>query len=118
MLLSRYRKWIKGLSQSSKSSRSGKRRKPIRRLDLEALECRLAPATHIWTGASGDGDWANAVNWNGGAPTGGLDADGKYADLVFGTLATLNHRATHDNLTVPSGGSLIFNSITFAAGAG
>jgi autotransporter-associated beta strand protein len=103
-------------SRRSSSSGAGKRRKSIRRLHLEALELRLAPATHNWTGAAGNGNWASPGNWD-VPPTGGLDSDSKYGDLVFGTLAPANHRTTHNNLTVPPGG-LIFNSITFAANAG
>jgi autotransporter-associated beta strand protein len=46
------------------------RRKSCRHLQLEALEQRLAPATHTWTGAVSN-LWSNPGNWKGGAPTPG-----------------------------------------------
>ncbi|MFL5341170.1 MAG: DUF4214 domain-containing protein [Gemmataceae bacterium] len=43
-----------------------------RRLDLEFLEVRLTPATHVWIGGQGVGAaataWSNSANWIGGAP--------------------------------------------------
>jgi autotransporter-associated beta strand protein len=36
---------------------------------LEALEDRLAPASHFWQGPAAGGLWSNAANWNGGVPT-------------------------------------------------
>lgn len=45
------------------------RRSPWRkarfRPQLELLEGRLAPTTHIWTGRGGDSNWSTAGNWEG-----------------------------------------------------
>jgi autotransporter-associated beta strand protein len=38
---------------------------------FEVLESRLAPATHIWTGASDHSSWSDPGNWSGGAPSAG-----------------------------------------------
>jgi autotransporter-associated beta strand protein len=108
-----WRNWLDQLSTALRSSRPSARHKARRRLLLEALESRLLPSTHIWTGAGKDGNWATAANWQGGTPNGGKDADGKYADLVFGALAPASQRTTDNTLL----GSLIFNSITIATGA-
>jgi autotransporter-associated beta strand protein len=53
------------------------------RLEVEALESRLAPATHIWVGGSANINWSNSVNWIGGAPTAGETS----IDLLFPTNA-------------------------------
>src|SRR5262245_49171960 len=51
------------------------RRPPARfRPRLEALEARLAPATHVWQGALSS-SWSDARNWiEGGSPAGDSDA--------------------------------------------
>jgi hypothetical protein len=55
------------------------------RLLLEALEDRLTPATHTWTGASTSSPhWSDPGNWTGGAPQPG---ESNYA----GDEATLDH---------------------------
>src|SRR5437879_2770767 len=41
-----------------------------RRLLLESLENRLAPATHSWTGAGIDNTWSLNSNWTEGSPAG------------------------------------------------
>src|SRR3954468_14530663 len=110
-----WRQWLRRLSGTAHRSpflaARLKRAPPSPPLELESLEPRLAPATHIWTGAAGDGKWATAGNWQSNfVPTGGLDADGKYADLVFGSAGALFFRSTHDDLAKTS----IFNSITIS----
>jgi autotransporter-associated beta strand protein len=40
---------------------------PIR-LQVEALECRLAPAVHLWTGGGTTNLWSDTGNWVGGVP--------------------------------------------------
>ncbi len=65
------------------------------RLELEILEDRLCPATHIWQGPATGGVWSNAANWNGGVPTtgesgrsvvefdGGIDSTDDISGLVI-----------------------------------
>src|SRR5437868_2834693 len=102
-----WRQWLRRLSGTARRSPYSRMRKRQHRLEFEHLETRLAPATHTWTGAAGDGKWATAGNWQSNfVPTGGLDADGKYADLVFGSAGALFFRSTHDDLAKTA----IFNS--------
>src|SRR5438445_8525724 len=79
------------------------RGKLCRRLLLESLENRLAPATHTWSGAGVDNTWSLDSNWTGGSPAGDQNAV-----LVFpagaAQLASLNDL---NNLAV--------QSITFSA---
>src|SRR2546430_987569 len=70
------RTWLRRLA-NPKSRASGRRRPTLpgklpRRLQLEFLEERLAPALHIWTGAI-DNLWSKPGNWGflQGAPTPG-----------------------------------------------
>ena len=63
--------WLDGLVRFL-TARGGKGTAPKphqARLELEHLEVRLAPATHIWTGAGGNANWGASNNWIGGAPT-------------------------------------------------
>src|SRR5439155_282261 len=41
------------------------------RLELELLEDRSCPSTHVWQGPATGGLWSNPANWNGGVPTTG-----------------------------------------------
>src|SRR5260370_1811836 len=70
-----FRKWVlRTLTRTIQPLREGRRGAGSRRssrLRLEALEDRLAPATHIWVGPVVGGLWSTAANWNGGAPTSG-----------------------------------------------
>src|SRR5260370_25542308 len=73
MVFSRWRQWLKRLSSSSQVSRAERRSKP-RRLNLESLETRLAPAIRTWTGLGGDNHWTTPANWqNNKAPAAGDD---------------------------------------------
>jgi autotransporter-associated beta strand protein len=101
--------WLNWL-RSFRRRRVKTARKPRRMLNLEHLETRLAPATHIWTGAAGDGSWKNAANWTGGAVTGLRDSDGFFADLVFSSATA--PRITTNDLTVANP---TFDSITISA---
>ena len=65
--------WQKLAKRADGSSRGRTWRKDYRRLQLEWLERRLAPATHTWTGAAST-LWSNAANWTGGSPAGDADA--------------------------------------------
>jgi hypothetical protein len=56
---------------SRKASRPARNRRVTPR--LEALEDRLAPATHQWTGDVST-SWSNAANWVGGSPVGDPNA--------------------------------------------
>ena len=94
-------------------------REKRRKLVLEWLEVRLAPAvTDAWTGLAtglGAGQWSAASNWSlGRAPQAG-------DDLVFGATAPTATRLTNNNVPLVGnvgglgGVPLIFNSITFSA---
>jgi autotransporter-associated beta strand protein len=50
------------------------RGKSSRRLLLEYLESRLAPATHTWSGAGLSNNWSLDSNWTGGSPAGDTNA--------------------------------------------
>mgnify|MGYP005837221185 CR=1 FL=1 len=76
-----------------------------RRLNVERLEDRVAPATIVWTGAGSNSLWSTPQNWDlGRAPQAG-------DDIVFSNLAPTSSRTPVYNLT----GSPTFNSITIAA---
>jgi autotransporter-associated beta strand protein len=62
--MSRYRWSLLPSARRSPAERPNRACRPC----LEALEDRLAPATHTWTGPAG-GRWSNAANWSGGVPT-------------------------------------------------
>jgi autotransporter-associated beta strand protein len=72
---------------------------------LEALEDRLAPALHIWTGAV-NGLWSNGGNWIGGSPVGD-----SAAQLQFDTNG-LARQLSIDDIA----GDLPLQSICFAVG--
>src|SRR5437879_4237998 len=98
--------WWPKLSKSKSQAASRRRgRKPSRQrfrgLQLEWLEDRLAPATHVWSGAASN-LWSNNANWNGGSPSG--DAS---ADLVFPSNA--QNFANRNDLS-----SLNIQSISFS----
>lgn len=77
---------------------------PRRRLTLEALEDRLAPATNTWTGLGSDTNWSTVGNWSlGQAPQAG-------DDLVFPANVPAGSLASSNNL--PAGTE--FNSISFS----
>jgi hypothetical protein len=84
--------------------RTSARKKSGRPLRLEALENRLAPAGHIWSGAVNN-LWSNAGNWSGGAPAAG-EAD---VVLTFNNLG-FNRNNTNDIL------NLIVTEIDFTTG--
>jgi autotransporter-associated beta strand protein len=97
--------WGRWVSRLFRERRRGRGLVAARRLAIETLEDRLAPATISWTGGGTNDNWANPDNWNlDRAPVGG-------DDLIFGTLAPANERTTVDNLN----GLPVFNSITIAA---
>ena len=73
------------------------------RLQVEALENRLAPAVHTWTGMASN-LWSNPANWQGGSPAG----DPK-AELVFPSAAA--QRMTINDLNDLTISSLSINSI-------
>jgi autotransporter-associated beta strand protein len=120
MFLNSLRKWTK---RKSSAVRQGRRaatpRKQSFRPRLEALEDRLAPATHNWTGLSTDSsNWSDAANWAGNvAPSPG-------DDLIFTTganrLANINNFASgttfHSISFGGSGYTLSGNAITLGAG--
>src|SRR5438552_1306648 len=92
--------------------RNQRARHTIRLPRLEALEDRLAPATHTWTGGA-SGLWSNNANWTTTSTAGDVGAD-----LVFPGGAA-NYTNTNDisNLTI---GSITFsgtNSYTIGGSA-
>src|SRR5436190_17464552 len=100
-----WRQWPPRLSGPTRRSPYARPRQRSRRLELESLEPRLAPATFIWSGAGGMANekWSNAANWVGGtAPTG---AAGTLDDLVFDSRAS--QRTSVDDLA-PAGGNAVF----------
>jgi autotransporter-associated beta strand protein len=98
MLLSLWRRRVNPTTRSrQRGHRPDVRFQARRRLQLEALEERMAPATHTWTGAASN-LWSNNANWTGGSPAG--DAS---ADLVFpGTAANLTNMNDLTGLTIQS----------------
>src|SRR5262245_47030384 len=70
---------------------------------LEALENRLAPAAHQWTGAAST-LWSNASNWVGGSPAG--DAN---AVLIFPSTPT-RFTSTNNLGNIPVSEIQIFGS--------
>ncbi|MFN4261501.1 MAG: beta strand repeat-containing protein, partial [Gemmataceae bacterium] len=115
--------WLGNLVKSSFSFTKRSRQRPkakrvvFRKLELERLEDRLAPATAVWTGAAGDGMWTNPVNWNGGvAPSPG-------DDLVFpngvAILTTTNDFATgtaFSTITINGNGYVLNGNAIFLTG--
>ncbi len=101
MALLALHRWFERKSIANKcSDRNLRHRVLSRRLQLESLEDRLAPATHTWTGAVSN-LWSNNGNWTGGAPT-----TDSLADLVFPTgVANLTNINDITNLLI--------NSITY-----
>ena len=94
------RSWLRSLTR--RSSRPAIR--PVFRPRLEALEDRLAPATHTWTGGAGAGNpyWSVAANWSGGVPFGDPNAT-----LVFAPAA--------NEISVNNYNGLTINSVSFTA---
>src|SRR5260370_29216581 len=80
---------------SPRHRRTAARGKPSYRPRLEALELRLSPATHTWTGAVNN-LWSVPGNWTGGSPAG--DAN---ADLVFPAGTSHFNQTILDDFAVP-----------------
>jgi autotransporter-associated beta strand protein len=90
MVLSFWRRW---LPRPSRSSRRAAARRPGTHLRLEALEDRLTPAMHTWTGASSSTvNWSDPTNWSGGAPA----ANETNVVLNFGAAGALQKANTDD----------------------
>jgi autotransporter-associated beta strand protein len=97
-------RWLRSLF--TPRVKTQRRQKPGRRLALEHLETRLAPATFNWTGAGPDANWSTGANWLGGVAPSGSSAS--LDDLVFGPGA-VSFTTTND-LT-----GATFNSIAISA---
>src|SRR5262245_61149544 len=81
------------------------RRAPtVRKLSLELLEERLAPATRVWSGGGADANWSTDANW--GAT--GVPALGD--DLQFPATAF-----TTSNNNIPG---LFLGTVAFTTGTG
>lgn len=84
-------------------------KRPRRRLLLETLEDRLAPATHTWTGAADGINWSNPGNWQEGTAPAGTAA--AHDDLVFGSQGGTFLSPKND---LPATNNVI-DSITFSS---
>ncbi|HLJ93898.1 MAG TPA: Ig-like domain repeat protein, partial [Gemmataceae bacterium] len=97
------RLWKRNIARGTPKHASRARKMPGRRLLLESLELRLAPATHTWSGAGINNNWSLDSNWTGGSP-----ANDPTPVLVFpagaAQLSSLNDL-----------NSLAVQSITFSA---
>src|SRR5262245_835454 len=99
----RVSRWLRQVINGVHSSPAGARRL-AGHPRLEALEDRLAPAVHTWTGVASH-SWSNPNNWIGGAPS----ANESNLQLIFPSGAA-NLANTNDL------NSLNVQSITFASG--
>src|SRR5207244_147798 len=95
-------------------------RKWRRRLTVEPLESRLAPATFQWNGLGGNGFWSNGGNWVGGTAPSGSSAT--LDSLVFpsgvattGTFNNINN-ATFNSVTI-SGNNYTLSGNTLTLGS-
>src|SRR5262249_49360527 len=96
--------WLRFLRSLSRMP-GRKPEKVSRRVRLEQLEDRLAPATFQWSGAGANSNWSTGANWVGGvapSPT-------AFADLDFPTLPAGRITSTNNDLLNAS-----FRSITFS----
>ncbi len=73
-MLSKLCKWWTRLGRHKAPAVQSKRRRPVRyrKLWLEALEERIAPATITWGNLAG-GNWDSPANWVGGVLPGASD---------------------------------------------
>ena len=91
-------------SLRSRQTNSHRKRRLFRPIEIELLEDRVVPASHVWVGTDNNGLWNDANNWTGGAPTVGETG----VTLTFGTGET-GTRALLDNIP-----GLVVDSITFS----
>lgn len=92
---------------SRKKDRRYRRDRPTR-LNVEELECRVTPATFVWTGQAGGGLFSNPGNWSNVATnTTGVPTNGD--SLIF----PLNGPSAAGAVTDDLPGTTNFNSITF-----
>src|SRR5438132_10665886 len=99
-------RWLRSLFHSKVKTY----RKPPKRLNLEHLETRLAPATFTWSGAGGNRSWTTGANWVGGvAPTGSTSV---LDELVFPN--GVSQTSTVNDIPVANGVPATFNSITIS----
>ena len=55
--------WRRWLGRSTPARKRNPHRKTAKRLQVEQLESRLAPATFIWSGAGANSNWSTGANW-------------------------------------------------------
>jgi autotransporter-associated beta strand protein len=113
------RQWLNRKSRRPQLAPLTRSPQRFRKLALENLEERLAPAAFVWDGGvlnglstGGDGvHWSDPNNWVGGvAPTGSAAT---LDNLTFGTQAPNNRRSPVNDLAVPGGQTqVVFNSIS------
>jgi autotransporter-associated beta strand protein len=106
-----YRRWLNWIGRvaAPRQRPTEARRRSSRRLLLEALEDRLAPATHTWTGAVSS-NWSDANNWIGGSPY--TDHSSPIA-VVFPATGVVRFTSTVDNTLFQDVDSLTFNQSGF-----
>jgi large repetitive protein len=98
------RKWLTRKPRTSRSMASSRCRTSFRKLELEHLETRLAPATDIWNGGGAPNfNWSNAANWSNGRPNPG-------DDLVFPAGVPAASLVNTNDLSVGTA----YNSISFS----
>src|SRR4051794_12023595 len=101
MNTSTWNRWLARLFKQHVRTRQSHQR----RLVLEFLEDRLAPATNSWIGGGVNTLWSNTANWSlGHAPVAG-------EDLSFSSLAPAATRNTTDDLA----GNPTFLSLTISS---
>jgi hypothetical protein len=110
-----WRGWLNGLAQNITGRRAGsisdrRRRPPYRRLELERLEDRLAPATNISiiAGVAGAGSLDHFLDATHGTITTADDPGDIAATLSTGALAGVNSTT---NISIAADSSITFNDL-------
>lgn len=96
----------------SKSQYKSRSRYHRHLLNLERLEDRTVPATHVWQGPVSGGLWSNAANWTNGVPTAN-EAGGTIVQFDGGITSTMNIVGLEvDEIVFTAGGNTILGTTT------